>query len=214
MPSNLLNLAGSELLELIGSATNVDFNELSSSDFDLNSDQKPKFTNYRPAAVMVPLVLRGDSVHVMLTKRAAHLKHHPGQISFPGGKVDPSDKDAKAAADRETFEEIGLPLGTASHLGTLPIHRTVTGFQVQPIIAKLPADFNPVIDPGEVEETFTVPLLHVLKKENFLVEGRIWMGSKRRYYVVPYGPYYIWGATARMLRMFADRVEQAYEAAN
>ena len=187
------------------------FDQKGSSDFDLNSDNPPANVTYRSAAVLIPIVARGRGLEVILTKRAAHLKHHPGQVSFPGGKVELSDKSAEAAAIREAWEEIGVMQEQVQILGRLPNHKTVTGFQVQPFVAAISADFQPHSDPNEVEEVFSVPLSHILNAENYLVQGRKWMGHQRWYYTVPYGPHYIWGATARMLRLFADRYEQAHE---
>jgi 8-oxo-dGTP pyrophosphatase MutT (NUDIX family) len=184
---------------------------MASSDFDLNADKPLPAAQYKPAAVMVPIMDHAEGLRVILTRRAAHLKHHPGQIAFPGGKVDASDRTFEDAALREAREEVGLRGDQVELLGKLPIHRTVTGFEVQPIVTRVSSDFQPVSDPGEVEEVFQVPLEHVLNPANYFVEGRVWMGKPRRYYVVPYGPYYIWGATARMLRMFADRLEHSHE---
>ena len=112
---------------------------------------------------------------------------------------------------REAEEEIGLRNLHTDLIGKLPLHRTVTGFEVQPIVARISPEFLAISDPGEVEEVFSVPLDHLTNPENYFIEERIWMGKLRRYYVVPFGPYYIWGATARMLRMFVDRLEHSYE---
>ncbi len=178
-----------------------------SSDFDLNPGiPRPAAANLRPAAVLIPLWVRSQGVQVILTKRASHLKHHPGQIAFPGGKVDATDADGCAAALREAQEEIGLPPAMVQVLGTLPPHETVTGFSILPVLGLIRADFVPLAQPDEVEEIFTVPLAHVLQQANYRIEGRMWMGQMRRYYVAAYGPYYIWGATARILRGLAERV--------
>jgi 8-oxo-dGTP pyrophosphatase MutT (NUDIX family) len=180
-----------------------------SSDFDLNPGIRPPADKpLRPAAVLVPVWLRPEGARLILTKRSSHLKHHPGQIAFPGGKVDATDASAEAAALRETLEEIGLPPQRVEILGTLPLHETVTGFAVTPFVGLIRGPFTPTPEVGEVEEVFTVPLTHVLAPARFAIERRRWMGVWRRYYTVPYGPYYIWGATARILRGLADRVGQ------
>ncbi|MGC1502559.1 MAG: CoA pyrophosphatase [Sulfitobacter sp.] len=178
-----------------------------SSDFDLNSDVVlPKDRVLRPAGVLAPIVERDGGFHLLLTKRSSALKHHPGQIAFPGGKQDKTDADVIDAALREAREEIGLPEDIVDVLGTLPIHETVTGFSVTPVIAHVRADFDTRPEPGEVDEIFSVPLDHVLNPLNFVIQSRRWRGARRHYFTVPYGPYYIWGATARMLRAWADRM--------
>ena len=148
-----------------------------------------------------------NGARVIMTKRASHLKHHPGQIAFPGGKQEDGDATPEATALREAFEEIGLAPNLVRPIGHLPAHETVTGFQMTPILAEV-ADFQPVPDPGEVEEVFTVPLSHLLNPGHYTVERRLWRGQWRAYYAVPWGPYYIWGATARILRGLAERVSE------
>ncbi|MBS0564412.1 MAG: CoA pyrophosphatase [Proteobacteria bacterium] len=180
------------------------------SDHDLNprvaaAGQAPGQA-LRPAAVLLGFRPGPAGTSLILTKRASHLKHHPGQIAFPGGKLDRGDRDATAAALREAQEEIGLAPSQARILGALPAHETVTGFCVTPVLAEIDPDFCPVADAGEVEEVFSVPFAHVADPAHFHIESRIWRGHLRRYYTVPYGPYYIWGATARILRALADRM--------
>lgn len=179
-----------------------------SSDYDLNPDTVlPENRKLRPAGVLVPVLARDDAARLFLTKRSSALKHHPGQIAFPGGKQDDNDADVTSAALREAHEEIGLAPENVEVLGLLPAHETVTGFYVTPVIALVREPFTPVPEPGEVEEVFDVPLNHVLSPDNFSVQSRRWRGSRRHYYTVPFGPYYIWGATARILRSMADALE-------
>lgn len=178
-----------------------------SSDFDLNKDVVlPEGRKLRSAGVLVPIELVGGEPKVLLTKRASHLKHHPGQIAFPGGKQEETDANVTAAALREAREEIGLPPENVRVLGQLPTHETVTSFTVTPVVGLIERSFEEKPEPGEVEEVFRVPLSHVTDPSRFFVEGRRWRGQRRHYYTVPFGPYYIWGATARILRGLADRM--------
>jgi 8-oxo-dGTP pyrophosphatase MutT (NUDIX family) len=178
-----------------------------SSDFDLNPDSRPHpAPRLRAASVLVPLVERGSGLGLILTRRAALLKHHPGQVAFPGGKQDPSDPTPLAAALREAQEEIGLAPGDVEVLGALDPHETVTGFTVAPFVGLVAPGFRPAIDPAEVAEVFEVPAAFALDPANFQVHARVWQGRERRYYVLPWGPHYIWGATARILRTLADRM--------
>ena len=178
-----------------------------SSDFDLNpAVELPPGRKLRPAAVLVLILADGPEPQVVLTKRSAKLKHHPGQIAFPGGKQDPEDPTPWACALREAQEEIGADPAAITALGALAPHETVTGFLVHPHIGVLETPQRFVGSDGEVAEVFTVPLSHVTDPARFRVEGRMWQGAMRYYYTVPYGPYYIWGATARILRGLADRL--------
>lgn len=178
-----------------------------SSDFDLNPQAGPVAGRVlRPAAVLVPIWLRPNGARLILTKRASHLKHHPGQIAFPGGKVDNGDSGPEAAALREAWEEIGLPPSRVEVVGRLPAHETVTNYSMTPVLGLIRDDFAPIPEAGEVEEAFSVPLAHVLDRNKYIVESRVWQGQPRNYYIVPFGPYYIWGATARILRSLAERV--------
>lgn len=179
-----------------------------SSDYDLNPDFKlPKERKLRDAGVLVPIYMEANEPVLYLTKRSSGLQHHPGQIAFPGGKKEETDADILATALREAREEIRLEPQNVEVLGRLPPHETVTGFQVTPVVGRIIAPFAPVPERGEVEEVFRVPLDHVLSAERYAVQSRNWQGMPRFYYTVPYGPYYIWGATARILRALADAAE-------
>ncbi|WP_422048440.1 CoA pyrophosphatase [Shimia sp.] len=197
----------SDPLHHIKAALSLD--SAASSDFDLNPDViLPPGRKLRPAGVLVPIEIKSGIPHVILTKRASHLKHHPGQIAFPGGKQDEADADVIAAALREAREEIGLPSENVDVLGTLPTHETVTSFMVTPVLGHVRDAFDVIPEPGEVDEVFSVPLSHVTDPARFSVQYRRWQGKRRHYFTVPFGPYYIWGATARILRGLAERVER------
>lgn len=172
-----------------------------SSDHELMGEAVPR--SLRPAAVLLAVDVSGERAGVLLTKRSAQLRHHPGQIALPGGKLDRGE-DARACALREAAEEVGLPTASPEVLGTLPPHVTVTGFSVTPVLALLRAPVRPVPRPGEVDEAFFVPLAHLADLGSYRQEGRAWGGRARRYWVAPYGPHYVWGATARILRGLAE----------
>ncbi len=177
------------------------------SDYDLNPGTiLPEGRVLRPASVLIGLQPGADGLRLILTKRASHLKHHPGQIAFPGGKQDETDAGPVEAALREAREEIGLAAGQAEILGVMQAHETVTSFSVTPVLALIDPLFTATRQEDEVEEVFAVPFAHVANPAHFRVESRLWRGVRRHYYTVPYGPYYIWGATARMLRALADRM--------
>ena len=178
-----------------------------SSDFDLNPDVTPRPDRVlRDAAVLVPLIERKSGIKVVLTKRSSRLKHHPGQIALPGGKVDATDADAIAAALREAHEEVALDPAMVEVLGQLAPHETVTNFVVTPVVGRITGDFRARPEVGEVAEVFEVPLAHISDPARYSIESRMWQRRRRYYYTVPYGPYYIWGATARILRGLAERL--------
>ena len=178
-----------------------------SSDFDLNPDYRPpQGLVLQPAAVLLTLAPGRDEPRVVLTRRSSHLRDHPGQIALPGGKIEPTDAGPEAAALREAQEEVGLLPAMVEVLGRMPPHETVTGYTVTPVLGRIRDDFLPVPDATEVEEVFFVPLSHLTDLSRYRVERRRWRGVWRNYYTVPWGPYYIWGATARILRGLAERL--------
>jgi 8-oxo-dGTP pyrophosphatase MutT (NUDIX family) len=153
----------------------------------------------RPAAVLVPVVKRESGLTVLFTRRTAHLHDHAGQISFPGGRSEPADADAAETAKRETREEIGLAADRVEVLGEQSQYITVTGYRVTPVVGLLtpPLDLKP--DDFEVAEVFEAPLAFLLDPANHQRNHVSFDGRERYYYAIPYGPYYIWGATAGML---------------
>jgi len=160
----------------------------------------------KPAAVLVPVVARDEGLTLLLTRRTDHLHDHPGQISFPGGRVDAGDTSPTATALREAEEEIGLPPQRIQLLGELPLYRTITGFEVTPVVGLVTPPLELALDPFEVAEAFEVPLSFLLdpaNRQRHAVEVR---GRKREYWAMPYGGYYIWGATAGMIVTLARRL--------
>jgi 8-oxo-dGTP pyrophosphatase MutT (NUDIX family) len=153
----------------------------------------------RPAAVLVPLVDRPEGLTVLLTQRSEHLRNHPGQISFPGGRLEEQDESPLAAALRETEEEIGLDRRFVQVAGYLESHLIFTGFHVVPVVAFVTPGFTLKPDPTEVAEVFEVPLLHVLDAANHGTRSRDVTGGVLHIYNIPYGERLIWGATAGML---------------
>lgn len=158
------------------------------------------------AAVLVPIVNRPEGLSVLLTKRADHLNSHAGQVSFPGGRAEPEDRSLEDTALRETEEEVGLHRRHVTLKGSLDRYETGTGFSIFPVVGFVEPGFDLVIDEGEVAEAFEVPLAFLMNPKNHLRHSAVWKGKRREYYAMPYGDYYIWGATAGMLVNFYKRV--------
>jgi 8-oxo-dGTP pyrophosphatase MutT (NUDIX family) len=183
---------------------------LGPSDWDLNPefvDDLAVMAPPRPAAVLVPIVLRG-TLSVMLTQRAHDMPSHPGQISFPGGKVEKVDATPVDCALREAHEEVGLDAGFIEPLGYLDSYRTGTGFQISPVVALVRPGFTAKIDSREVVEVFEVPLAFLMDEANHKKDTRSWRGRERHFYAMPYEDRYIWGATAGMLKNLQQRLFQ------
>ena len=168
------------------------------SDFSL-SGVVPAPEIWKPAAVLVPLVNRADGVTVLLTQRTADMPSHAGQIAFPGGRR-ATGEDAVAAALRETEEEVGIARTFVDVVGAVDLYRTGTGFEITPIVGILSPGFTVRADPREVADVFEVPLEHFLDEVNHKLDSREYQGRQRRYYAMPYGERYIWGATAGMMK--------------
>jgi 8-oxo-dGTP pyrophosphatase MutT (NUDIX family) len=154
------------------------------------------------AAVLVPLFVVGDQLHAVFTRRRDDLRRHAGEISFPGGRQDDDETDLRLTALREAEEEIGLDPAAVEILGCMPEYHTSTGFRVTPVVgwAKPPLAHRP--DPHEVADVFEVPLAFLLDPRNHRYESAFFKGRMRKYWAVPYGERFIWGATAGMLVAF------------
>lgn len=176
------------------------------SDYDLTPDSRPETNGLRPAAVLVPIIDRPEGPTVLLTRRTAHLRAHAGQISFPGGRMEAHDDTPEDTALRETEEEVGIGRDQVEVVGRLDVYRTVTNFAVTPVVGIVRPDFDPTPDPYEVAEVFETPLEFLLDSENHHRHTGWFNGNPRRWWAMPYGDYYIWGATAGMLMNLYERL--------
>jgi 8-oxo-dGTP pyrophosphatase MutT (NUDIX family) len=161
-------------------------------------------TATKPAAVLIPVVDRPDPA-VLLTLRT-ELPSHPGQIAFPGGKIDPHDATPAAAALREAEEEIGLAHRQIDPIGYLDLYLTFSGYRILPMLARVAPDYRLTLNAHEVADAFEVPLAFLMDAQNHSLHSRDWKGIQRRYYAMPFGERYIWGVTAGILRNLYERI--------
>jgi 8-oxo-dGTP pyrophosphatase MutT (NUDIX family) len=177
------------------------------SDYSLNGPPPDAATlaKARPAAVLVPIIARPEGLSVLLTLRASHLRAHSGQVAFPGGKVDPGESPL-ATALREAQEEIGLEARFIEPLGWLDPYLTGTGFRVAPLVALIDPGFTLTINDDEVADVFETPFAYLMDPANHLLQEREWRGKTRKFYAMPHGERYIWGATAGILRNLWERL--------
>jgi len=176
------------------------------SDFDLNPALGRGRADFLiPAAVLIPVVARVEP-SVLFTERSAGLKHHAGQVSFPGGRADATDSSMVATALRELEEEVGIDPGFVTVAGFLEPYETVTGFAVLPVVGLVRDGFALAADAREVEAVFEVPLGFLLDPVNCLEEVQDWNGVPRRFYAFRYEGHTIWGATAAILKALSERL--------
>lgn len=160
----------------------------------------------REAAVLIPVVDHGEQASVILTKRTDKLRSHPGQIAFPGGRLDPTDPTPEFAALRETEEEIGLSSNFIDVVGRMPDYVTGSGFRIAPILSVVRPGFRLDINPDEVDDAFEVPLAFLMNPANHNRESRIWLEKERFFYTMPFEERYIWGVTAGIIRVVYERL--------
>jgi len=160
----------------------------------------------RDAAVLVPIVDHPEGATLILTKRSEALRSHSGQIAFPGGRIDPEDATAEAAALRETEEEIGLSPDRIEVIGRMPDYVSGSGFRIAPVFGIVRPGFSLTINPDEVDAAFEVPLAFLMDPANHNRESRVWQERQRYFYTMPFGERYIWGVTAGIIRTLYERL--------
>ncbi|MBL8546196.1 MAG: CoA pyrophosphatase [Hyphomonadaceae bacterium] len=176
------------------------------SDGDLNEDWVDRPAEFRPAAVLAPIVKRPEGWTMIFTQRAEETPAHPGQVSFPGGRVQAGDASAVETALRETREEIGLDASFIEAIGAWDQYETGTGYRITPIVGLVEPGFQLTLDPREVAGVFEAPLSFLFDSANHERREGVWRGHRRFYYAMPYEGRNIWGATAGMVRALYERL--------
>jgi 8-oxo-dGTP pyrophosphatase MutT (NUDIX family) len=176
------------------------------SDNDLNPDWPDRINATRAAAVLAPIIKRASGWTMLFTERSRETPAHPGQISFPGGRVQEEDDSAVETALRETEEEIGLSRSFIEPIGAWDRYDTITGFRVTPIVGLVEPGFELTLEPREVASVFEAPLDFLMNPANHEKREAQWQGRTRYYYVVPFKDHFIWGATAGMIRALYERL--------
>ncbi len=195
-----------------GAPKGVTESGLPRGDHELNPELYDPDQRLRQAAVLVPIVLNRQGPSLLLTRRTAHLKHHSGQIAFPGGSADEGDASPEETALREAEEEVGLDRRHITIAGRLDTYVTRTSFDVTPVIGLLEPPFDLTLQESEVESAFEVPLDFFLDPASRRIDSRLYAGATRYFYAFPYNHYYIWGATAGMINNLVEVLSVGAEA--
>ncbi|MFN4208475.1 MAG: CoA pyrophosphatase [Agrobacterium albertimagni] len=160
----------------------------------------------KDAAVLIGVIDDPDEARIILTQRTSKLRQHAGQIAFPGGSIDATDTSPEEAALREAEEEIGLDRRFVETVGRLPQYLSGTGFRIQPVLSVVQPGFALTLNPDEVDSVFEVPLSFLMNPSNHRQDSRMWQGSVRHFYVMPYRERHIWGITAGIIRTLYERL--------